>query len=65
MRADIATEVATENQNRNSEIPQTRRRFTVAASVKTGEGFNDFLAALEDALNLLLKNIQVLLRVFN
>ena len=33
--------------------------FSVAASVKTGIGFDDFTSVLEDALNLLLQKIEV------
>ena len=38
---------------------QKRKTYYVAASVKTGLGFDDFIATLEDALSLLLKKINV------
>jgi GTP-binding protein HflX len=36
-----------------------RKTFTVAASVKTGLGFDDFLSTLVDALSLRLKEVEV------
>ena len=39
--------------------PRKRKVFTVAASVKTDLGFDDFTSTLEDALSLLLKQIEV------
>ena len=38
---------------------QKRKTFYVAASVKNGLGFDDFISTLEDALSLLLKKINV------
>ena len=42
---------------------QRRKTFTVAASVKTGLGFSEFLETLESALSLLLKPISVFVPV--
>ena len=44
-------------------IRPARKTFTVAASVKTGLGFDDFLESLESALSLLLKPISVFVPV--
>ena len=44
---------------RKSYPRQKRKTFYVAASVKTGLGFDDFISTLEDALSLLLKKINV------
>ena len=44
-------------------IRPPRKTFTVAASVKTGLGFSEFLETLESALSLLLKPISVFVPV--
>ena len=44
-------------------IRPSRKTFTVAASAKTGTGFDDFLETLESALSLLLKPISVFIPV--
>ena len=55
--ADVASK--TRLYGKASYGPKQRKVFTVAASVKTGLGFDDFTATLEDALNLLLRKIHV------
>lgn len=48
------------NPNGNRKVRRTTRKtFTVAASLKTGLGFDDFIDSLVDALSLRLKEIEV------